>query len=314
MDYIRQINAFENWVEFNEIGPGAQLLWYKLMRVANLSGWQNELSISNTKLISMTKSTEKTLINNRNQLIQNGLLQYKKRGRTKAGIYILTDITNGNIPVKTTEQTTVNIPVNTPVVTAKNNTTGIIPVDSTVISTVKPTVVSTVDSTVITSAYINKTKLNKTKEYDDHDGPYPAELIQNLYKQFPTGILQQAISEWIQTWPKDMICLAIQASFDQGVELRGLKGYINRILENWASKGTDTLEKAQQLNAEFKNRKKQGGFKKPVRTEPVPDWVDKKQEEISDPDMEARMAERLAQYQAKQQNTTEGAIEWHDAL
>lgn len=97
---ISQINAFENLNEYNEIGPGAQLLWYKLLRVANLSGWQKEVSISNTRLQSMTKSTEKILINNRNQLIQCGLLTYKKRGRTKAGLYILTDLTTGNIPVE----------------------------------------------------------------------------------------------------------------------------------------------------------------------------------------------------------------------
>ncbi|RRQ84295.1 DNA replication protein DnaD, partial [Enterococcus faecium] len=105
MDYIGQLNAFDNWLEYNELGAGPQLLWYKLMAIANKSGWQSELSIANTRLQAMTKTSEKTLINNRNQLIQNGLLQYKKRGRTKAGVYILSDLT-GNFTVKTTVDNT----------------------------------------------------------------------------------------------------------------------------------------------------------------------------------------------------------------
>ncbi|MDT2400726.1 DNA replication protein DnaD, partial [Enterococcus avium] len=65
----------------------------------------------------MTKTSEKTLINNRNQLIQNGLLQYKKRGRTKAGIYILSDIT-GNFTVNTTVDCSVDTSVNSSVVSS----------------------------------------------------------------------------------------------------------------------------------------------------------------------------------------------------
>lgn len=172
MDYIRQINAFENLNEYSEIGPGAQLLWYKLMRVANLSGWQKELSISNTRLQSMTKTSEKTLINNRNQLIQNGLLQYKKRGRTKAGIYILADLTE-NFPVK-------NTVVNPP--------TGNITVDSKVNQKVKREVNHSVDSTVNSSAYINNTKQNNNISPTTPKMAKPRELesdFEKLWNLYP---------------------------------------------------------------------------------------------------------------------------------
>lgn len=144
LDYLRQLNAFENWLEYNELGAGPQLLWYKLMVIANRSGWQSELSIANTRLQAMTKTSEKTLINNRNQLIQNGLLQYKKRGRTKAGVYIITDLT-GNYSVKTT---------------VESPSAGNITVDSKVNQKVKREVNHSVDSTVNSSAYINNTKQN----------------------------------------------------------------------------------------------------------------------------------------------------------
>ncbi|MGF2164646.1 DnaD domain-containing protein [Enterococcus avium] len=202
MDYIRQINAFENLNEFNDIGPGAQLLWYKLMRVANLSGWQKELSISNTRLQSMTKTSEKTLINNRNQLIQNGLLQYKKRGRTKAGIYILSDIT-GNFTVNTT-------------------------VDCSVDTSVNSSVVSSVD----TSAYINKTKQNKTKQSNNAS-------VSSITKNSE----ESAVRYWLNDFGDDAIVIA---AIDEMLKnnARSYK-YLEKILKSWESQGLDSLEKVQ---------------------------------------------------------------------
>lgn len=234
MDYIRQINAFENLNEFNDIGPGAQLLWYKLMRVANLSGWQKELSISNTRLQSMTKTSEKTLINNRNQLIQNGLLQYKKRGRTKAGIYILSDIT-GNFTVKTP---------------ADNATTGNIPVDTTVDCSVDTTVNSSVVSSVDTSAYINKTKQNKTKQSNNAS---ESSITKNSEESAVRYWLNQVnpaeapfITQSIQYWVNDfdgndeIVILAINDMLQHNARNYS---YLEKILKSWEELGLDTPEK-----------------------------------------------------------------------
>lgn len=233
MDYIRQINAFENLNEYNEIGPGAQLLWYKLMRVANLSGWQNELSISNTRLQSMTKTSEKTLINNRNQLIQTGLLQYKKRGRTKAGIYILTDLT-GKFPVKAT---------------VNNIATGNITVDSTVNRKVNHSVNSSVDSTVDTSAYINKTKQDKTKnniasEYSDNSNSEQTAVSYWLNQVNPAEA--PTIIESINYWVKDfngqdeIVIAAIDDMLEHGA--RNYR-YLDAVLKSWEEAKLDTMEK-----------------------------------------------------------------------
>ena len=239
MDYIRQINAFENLNEFNDIGPGAQLLWYKLMRVANLSGWQKELSISNTRLQSMTKTSEKTLINNRNQLIQNGLLQYKKRGRTKAGIYILSDIT-GNFTVKTP---------------ADNTATGNIPVNSSVDSSVDTSVNSSVVSSVDTSAYINKTKQNKTK--DNHHEVSPLQLANNHWgkNRAMNSLLQDAILQWCSTWENELVAYALDLAYKNSVSMNGVKPYVNKILTNWKKDGIDSLEKAKSQSKPQSNQK-----------------------------------------------------------
>ncbi len=261
------------------------------MAIANKSGWQSELSIANTRLQAMTKTSEKTLINNRNQLIQNGLLQYKKRGRTKAGVYILSDLT-GNFTVKTTVDNTV-----------ENSATRNIPVDSKVNPKVNREVNPSVDSTVNPSAYINNTKQNKTNKEDDDIGVY--EFIQKNWGKSPTGLLQGALGPMIKTWGADMILFAFKLAFENNVEMPGLKKYVEAILNSWSNQGIKTMESAEKAQEAFKNKKKQNYLPKRqnnVRREKLPDWVNKPQEEKAlDPDKKAELEARFAAYQAKKE-------------
>lgn len=299
MDYIGQLNAFDNWLEYNELGAGPQLLWYKLMAIANKSGWQNELSIANTRLQAMTKTSEKTLINNRNQLIQNGLLQYKKRGRTKAGIYLITDLT-GNFTAKKKVIDTV-----------ENPTTGNITVNSKVNPKVNREVNPSVDSTVNTSAYINNTKQDNTNKEDEDDlGVY--EFIQVSWGKPPTGLLQGALGPMIKKWGSDIILFAFRLAFENSIEMPGLKKYVEAILESWNKQNIKTLDDALKAQEDYKNGKKKQSYapkyQKNVRREKLPDWVNKPQEEQKiDPEKKAEIDARFEAYFSRTSDEKEGA-------
>ena len=299
MDYIGQLNAFDNWLEYNELGAGPQLLWYKLMAIANKSGWQSELSIANTRLQAMTKTSEKTLINNRNQLIQNGLLQYKKRGRTKAGIYLITDLT-GNFTAKKKVIDTV-----------ENTTTGNITVNSKVNTKVNREVNPSVDSTVNPSAYINNTKQDNTNKEDEDDlGVY--EFIQVSWGKPPTGLLQGALGPMIKKWGSDIILFAFRLAFENSVEMPGLKKYVEAILESWNKQNIKTLDDALKAQEDYKNRKKKQSYapkyQKNVRREKLPDWVNKPQEEQKiDPEKKAEIDARFEAYFSRTSDEKEGA-------
>ncbi|MFS0954003.1 DnaD domain protein [Enterococcus durans] len=299
MDYIGQLNAFDNWLEYNELGAGPQLLWYKLMAIANKSGWQSELSIANTRLQAMTKTSEKTLINNRNQLIQNGLLQYKKRGRTKAGIYLITDLT-GNFTAKKKVIDTV-----------ENPTTGNITVNSKVNPKVNREVNPSVDSTVNPSAYINNTKQDNTNKEDEDDlGVY--EFIQISWGKPPTGLLQGALGPMIKKWGSDIILFAFRLAFENSVEMPGLKKYVEAILESWSKQNIKTLDDALKAQEDYKNRKKKQSYtpkyQKNVRREKLPDWVNKPQEEQKiDPEKKAEIDARFEAYFSRTSDEKEGA-------
>lgn len=299
MDYIGQLNAFDNWLEYNELGAGPQLLWYKLMAIANKSGWQSELSIANTRLQAMTKTSEKTLINNRNQLIQNGLLQYKKRGRTKAGIYLITDLT-GNFTAKKKVIDTV-----------ENPATGNITVNSKVNSKVNREVNPSVDSTVNPSAYINNTKQDNTNKEDEDDlGVY--EFIQISWGKPPTGLLQGVLGPMIKKWGSDIILFAFRLAFENSVEMPGLKKYVEAILESWSKQNIKTLDDALKAQEDYKNRKKKQSYtpkyQKNVRREKLPDWVNKPQEEQKiDPEKKAEIDARFEAYFSRTSDEKEGA-------
>lgn len=148
----------------------------------------------------------------------------------------------------------------------------------------------------------NEKNYKNEKNIDNNNGEYPAELIQTLYGKFPSGILQSAISEWLKTWPREMICFAIQTSFDYGKELNALKPYINRILDNWASVGIDTVEKAIEANNQFKQKQirpsKPNGFGRVARKEELPDRFVNPPIEKENPEVQEEIARRLREYEA----------------
>lgn len=147
----------------------------------------------------------------------------------------------------------------------------------------------------------NVKKDKNEKNIDNNNGEYPAELIQTLYGKFPSGILQSAISEWLKTWPREMICFAIQTSFDYGKEYNALKPYINRILDNWSTAKIDTVEKAIEANNQFKQRQskstKANAFNKKPKKEDLPDHIANPAIKEEDPDMQAALARRLKEYE-----------------
>ena len=268
------------------------------MAIANKSGWQSELSIANTRLQAMTKTSEKTLINNRNQLIQNGLLQYKKRGRTKAGIYLITDLT-GNFTAKKKVIDTV-----------ENPTTGNFTVNSKVNPKVNREVNPSVDSTVNPSAYINNTKQDNTNKEDEDDlGVY--EFIQVSWGKPPTGLLQGALGPMIKKWGSDIILFAFRLAFENSVEMPGLKKYVEAILESWSKQNIKTLDDALKSQEDYKNRKKKQSYtpkyQKNVRREKLPDWVNKPQEEQKiDPEKKAEIDARFEAYFSRTSDEKEG--------
>ncbi|BED91702.1 MAG: hypothetical protein Pg6B_04450 [Candidatus Azobacteroides pseudotrichonymphae] len=79
MNYILLNEGFYAWLEVNYLPLPSQILFLKFIHAFNLSGWSEWLQIDNQKLMSWIQTNrEETAINNRDKLLEKGLLVYIK--------------------------------------------------------------------------------------------------------------------------------------------------------------------------------------------------------------------------------------------
>lgn len=79
MNYIRQINAFEQWLETHHLALNAQMLWYKLMHSCSRAGWPEWLQVDNLRLMAALQTQSKaTFLRCRDALSEAGLIEVQK--------------------------------------------------------------------------------------------------------------------------------------------------------------------------------------------------------------------------------------------
>ena len=87
-NYIRQLNAFNRWLDAHYLPPAAQLLWYKLIALFNACGWTQWVQADNLRLTVMIGAgSEKAAIHARDALVQAGLLEYVRGTRGNPNRY-----------------------------------------------------------------------------------------------------------------------------------------------------------------------------------------------------------------------------------
>ena len=97
MNYIAEINAFEQWLETHYLPISSQLLWYKLMSINNRAGWSEWVTVDNLRLMAaMQMGREATLIKARDGLIKAGVIEYQKGKKGSPNRYHLISLTDGN--------------------------------------------------------------------------------------------------------------------------------------------------------------------------------------------------------------------------
>ena len=115
MNYITEINLFNNWQMLNPLPTSAINLWYALMHVNNRAGWVKEFTVANTVLEGLTRMSRATLDRSRNTLIQYKLISYKKGTKNQAGTYkMLRPYVINETPNDTSYETQCETPNETP--------------------------------------------------------------------------------------------------------------------------------------------------------------------------------------------------------
>ena len=87
MNYIKEMNAFIDWLETNPLEATTQTLWFHLMAIANKSGWPEWFAVANPLLQAKVGISENSLNKHRNILEQKGRIEYRNQGKKKPGKY-----------------------------------------------------------------------------------------------------------------------------------------------------------------------------------------------------------------------------------
>lgn len=94
-NYIKFLNAFYVWEQQNPLTPIQECILMRILRRVNASGWCEWIKVSNLELmLELHITSEVTFRNNRNRLIELGLIEYKTGKKGKPSSYKL------NMPTK----------------------------------------------------------------------------------------------------------------------------------------------------------------------------------------------------------------------
>lgn len=88
MNYIQEINSFNDWLIINpSVSSDDIALWYALMNLNNISGWQTEFTVAISTIIDRSRLSRSAIYRSRNRLVQLGRIKTKERGGNQCSIY-----------------------------------------------------------------------------------------------------------------------------------------------------------------------------------------------------------------------------------
>ncbi|MFC0186716.1 DnaD domain protein [Fictibacillus aquaticus] len=90
MNYIKELNAFYDWLETNELSPSAINLWYALLHINNKAGWCHSFCVAESVLHVKTGLSDRTIRKARAELKEKNRIDFCSRKGGRAPVYTIT--------------------------------------------------------------------------------------------------------------------------------------------------------------------------------------------------------------------------------
>ena len=88
MNYIQEIKSFNDWLILNpSVSSDDIVLWYALMNLNNMSGWQKEFTVAISTIIDRTRLSRSAIYRSRNKLVQLGRIKTRERSGNQCSVY-----------------------------------------------------------------------------------------------------------------------------------------------------------------------------------------------------------------------------------
>lgn len=245
MNYMKELNAFYDWLETNSLSTSAIALWHALMHVNNRAGWIEEFGVATSVLCAKTGLSDRAVRNARNELKQKGRIEWKSRRGNQSAVYKIISLVE-SMPATVSDKKKKEMDKgNVSEIYAgkcSGNTSG-----------------NTSGKCSGNASTLNK--LDKTKQIVDVDDPQtPMKKTVELFQKAGMGQINQTIADILgdisDNYPYELIEEAFKiAGANHATSIR----YVEKILMAWEAKGIKSLE---QLEMYRKNRRRDYGSAK----------------------------------------------------
>lgn len=261
INYIKEINAFYDWLETNSVSTSSIVLWHALMAINNKARWTVEFAVAVSVLCVKTGLSPRAISNARNELKQKGRIDWKQRKGNQSAVYTIIPFLSATGAYNRANNTTDN---------GANNDLSAPHADSCTDNASCSTSDKCADN-ASTLYKLNKTKLNSN---NDHDHVGELNFFSMIESEFGRPLSPMEI-ERVMYWvnqdqvPDVLIAEAVRRAVMRGkVNFR----YIDAILMDWSKKNLRTLEDVAELDRQFKERKG-GDSKAPKAFAGLQEWV-----------------------------------------
>lgn len=233
MNYLREINAFYDWLETNSISSSAIALWHALMAINNKCGWITEFAVAISVLEIKTGLKRRTLERARNELEQKGRLTWKTRKGNQSATYTIVSLIDAQTVVQVDAQYDVQC-------------------------VAQPDAINK----------LNKTKLNKKNNINNNS--LENEIIENelalkkvtrLYEQ-NIGLVNGPSAQELIFMSEEYSYGLIEEAFRIAVERKKVSlNYIKTILRNWKNSNINSIADLEAYkSSRFKKPEEKKGF------------------------------------------------------
>lgn len=97
MNFIKELNAFRDWVTIHPMPSGSVVLWYTLMNINNSIGWKQQFNAANSTVQVLSGLSKTGVEKARRNLLEKKLIHFEKGSRGRAPIYEMCSLSNWRI-------------------------------------------------------------------------------------------------------------------------------------------------------------------------------------------------------------------------
>jgi DnaD/phage-associated family protein len=246
MNYIKEMNAFYDLIEYNPLSSSAVALWYALMHINNKTRWKCEFRVAGTVLRLKSGLSETSFKRARLELKEKGYIDYESKGGNQAPVYrMFSLIENRDVVVDKVGDTFVQG-----------------------------------ESALETGSRRGEGGPNEERSAEDMGAkPFAKEKDVFQFYQENFGAMNPFVREELNESVEEVgETLVIEAMKRALVRNKISWGFVKGILQSWENKGIRSVQAVEAEVVEFRTKKQRNYLYSRGKLEIIPDWFEEQKE------------------------------------